>query len=122
MVPLQNSLLNLSTATKDNLTEVLRNTQASKTARLAIIQRSLQEAGLTAVEAALRLETEEAKRARFEEYMKAKGLAITEENLNKTMQDEDARRAVAAEIIDESPDEINGQLRDNLRASRLTSG
>lgn len=122
MVPLQNSLLNLSTATKDNLTEVLRNTQASKTARLAIIQRSLQEAGLTAVEAALRLETEEAKRARFEEYMKAKGLAITEENLNKTMQDENARRAVAAEIIDESPDEINGQLRDNLRASRLTSG
>lgn len=122
MVPLQNSLLNLSTATKDNLTEVLRNTQASKAARLAIIQRSLQEAGLTAVEAALRLETEEAKRARFEEYMKAKGLAITEENLNKTMQDEDARRAVAAEIIDESPDEINGQLRDNLRASRLTSG
>ena len=54
--------------------------------------------------------------------MKAKGLAITEENLNKTMQDEDARRAVAAKIIDESPDEINGQLRDNLRASRLTSG
>ena len=122
MIPLQNSLLSLNQAQKNNLSEILLNTSASKQARLTMIQKSLQDAGLTAIEAALGLETEEAKRKRFQEYMAAHNLEQTEENLTKVMQDDvTARATVAAEILNDQPEQIRNTLRNNIRASRLTS-
>ena len=117
MIPLQNSMVELESAQKKELSAVLlRQGQENRFAinREMQISRILND---NMIEAALGMVNNDKKRAILAQINQVQASTITEEQLQAAEQDAILRRQMAAKIIDQSPDEARQTLGVNVGAS-----
>lgn len=117
MIPLQNSMVELESAQKKELSAVLlRQGQENRFAinREMQISRILND---NMIEASLGMVNNDKKRAILAQINQVQASTITEEQLQAAEQDAILRRQMAAKIIDQSPDEARQTLGVNVGAS-----
>lgn len=117
MIPLQNSMVELESAQKKELSAVLlRQGQENRFAmnREIQISRILND---NMIEAALGMVNNDKKRAILAQINQVQASTITEEQLQAAEQDAILKRRMAAKIIDQSPDEARQTLGVNVGAS-----
>ena len=122
MIPLQNSMLDLNTAQKKNVSAILlrvgeeNKEAATRQARIASML-ALQTSE-TMTEAALGMVNDEKKRAILAQIQGVEVTKITEEELQNALKDRSMKERMAAVVIDqETPDEVRQTLGVNVGAS-----